>query len=169
MLKRQFALLTAVAMTALLGLLSPTTAAFADAPTRSSMQKIVLPAEDVTVASSPDCSEVGSWGKIRYQVCQRWNCDSKNCYHRGFLGLVNKAESRRVVDWKMAHQVDGGEWWDDGQGTVPLAALEAKEGIFSPITYFESCGITVVRRLAIRYDSAGWSPYVYVTSRMPCV
>ena len=153
MIKKQLALLVALVLAALFGLVSPGAAV----------------ARDVAVASSPDCSSTEGWGKIRYQVCQRWNCDSAHCNHRGSLGLINTATSARTVEWRMVHQVAGNPTeWEDGRDTVRLGPGEQRT-IFAPTSYHERCGIWVTRRLAIRYDSAGWSPYIAVTSSMPCV
>jgi hypothetical protein len=156
MVKRTLALLVGLVLTALFGLVSPGAA-------------VAAPAGEVAVAASPDCSGTGSWGKIRYQVCQRWNCDSTHCYHRGYLGLINTATSARTVEWWMVHQVAGSSTeWRDGRESVRLEAGQQKT-IFTDPTYHESCGITVTRKLWIQYDSAGWSPPLAVTSPMPCV
>lgn len=62
----------------------------------------------MVAAVSPKCSGTASWGKIRYQVCFRWNCDSTKCNVLGYLGLINTATSARTVNWDLDYALDGG-------------------------------------------------------------
>lgn len=129
-----------------------------------------LPLTARTAAASPVCSGTEGWGKIAYQVCVRYNCDSDSCLSRGYLGLVNRATSARTVHWELDTSLyfDGTEpIYDDG-GSVTLAAGEQRT-IFSDYTYQEPCGSRTREWLRIQYDSAGWSPTISVSTLMPCV
>ncbi|WP_370964082.1 hypothetical protein [Amycolatopsis sp. cg9] len=120
-------------------------------------------------AASPVCSGTAGWGKIAYQVCVRYNCDSDSCLSRGYLGLVNRATSARTVHWELDTSLyfDGTEPIFDDGGSVTLAAGEQRT-IFSDFTYQEPCGSRTREWLRIRYDSAGWSPTISVSTLVPC-
>ncbi|MEU0794091.1 hypothetical protein ABZ342_28825 [Amycolatopsis sp. NPDC005961] len=190
MLKRRFVLLTAICAVSILGTVSPATAAGrstsdtgtspsvarlqvaqpGSAPTKSATRSVATPVTAATTAASPVCSGTEGWGKIRYQVCVRYNCDSADCFSRGYLGLINTATSSRTVNWILYTSVapDGTEPVLDGRGTVTLAAGK-QQTIFSPTTWPSPCNIRTTEWLTVQYDSAGWSPAINVSTLMPCV
>jgi hypothetical protein len=118
-------------------------------------------------AASPKCSGTASWGKILYQACFRYNCDSTSCNTRGYLGLINTATSARTVSWDL-DSAPNGIWRNDDTGQVTLAAGEQRT-IFStnPVSY--ECGIPFYESLRVLYDSAGWSSWVGTNDFMHCV
>lgn len=173
MMKRTFTMLLAVGMAALFGLLSPATAgaATAEAPTESKVRTVLI-SEDVTASSSPDCSTTKSWGKIRYQVCIRYNCDSTTCLIRGYLGLVNTAESPRTVDWLLnaSNDPDGNRNEYDDHGTFTLAAKQ-QVTIFADLPAWTSpCSWWDSEWLWVKYGGTDWSTEpAHVKSPTPCV
>ncbi len=165
MLKRTFALLMAVGVAALFGLLSPGAAvAASDVPPDPAM-RTVLPAADIGAAASPKCSATYSHGKIRYQVCIRYNCDSASCWVRGYFGLINTATGPRNVNWWLfATYADA----PDGNGRVSLAAGEQKT-TFAPLPGWHGpCDVWFREGLEINYDGTK-SPRIYVEEFLPCV
>ncbi|MFD9704632.1 hypothetical protein [Lentzea sp. NPDC059081] len=163
MLKRQFALVVAVVVAALFGVLSPGAAVAEPEPAPV--------AADLTAAASPQCSGTEGWGKIRYQVCIRWNCDSTSCLSRGYLGVINNATSARTVNWRLYTSSDsnGDQAVLDDTGTVTLAAAE-QQTIFADLPAWRSpCDWFNSEWLQVQYDSAGWSPLIRVKVFTSCV
>ncbi|WP_367129349.1 hypothetical protein [Saccharothrix sp. HUAS TT1] len=129
-----------------------------------------LVAVDAEILASPKCSGTEGHGKIFYQVCVRYNCDSDSCFHRGYLGLINNATSPRTVTWRLERDMDSQwiRWAPDDFGVATLAAGEQRT-IFSADTYESTCPITTKRRLMISYDSSGWSLPIEVSDLLACV
>lgn len=92
------------------------------------------------VMASPDCSGTASHGKIRYQVCFRYNCDSDSCLLVGYLGLINTATSARTVQWDLEGQLNAGTIGDDDNGSVTLAAGEQRTIDSRTVWDVRSCG-----------------------------
>lgn len=120
--------------------------------------------------SSPKCSGTAAHGKILYQVCVRYNCDSTACFHLGYLGLINTATSARTVTWDLDwSQTNLSYWIDDDSRSVTLAAGQQKT-IESNYSYRTTpCDFTGQRRLRVGYDSSGFSPFIQVSDFMACV
>ena len=121
-------------------------------------------------ATSPKCSGTATWGKIRYQVCFRYNCDSRNCIARGYLGLINTATSARTVTWQLDYWWLDGRIWPDDTDTVTLAAGEQRTIFSDQSDQYWQCGAHTqrVEYLKVRYDSAGWSPTISATDTLFC-
>ncbi|WIX97983.1 hypothetical protein QRX60_28330 [Amycolatopsis mongoliensis] len=118
--------------------------------------------------ASPKCSGTLSHGKIRYQVCFRWNCDSTKCNVLGYLGLINTATSARTVKWELDYGIDGGPYNDDSDGTAVLAAGEQR-------TIYPAAGrqtrlcVRNEENLQISYDSTGWSIAAITSETIGCL
>lgn len=111
------------------------------------------------------CSATYSHGKIRYQVCIRYNCDSTRCWVRGYFGLVNTATGPRNVDWWLFRTYSDAP---DGNGEVPLAAGQQKTTL-APEPRLVPCNVWDREGLEIDYDSGPHSPRIYVEVFLPCV
>lgn len=142
MLKRTLALLTLLCT--------------AFAPSLLFSAAMAAPAAPLAAVASPKCSGTLSHGKIRYQVCFRWNCDSTKCNVLGYLGLINTATSTRTVKWELDYDLDGGTYHDDGEGTAVLAAGEQRT-IYSAVGHQTQLCVRNEESLQISYDSTGWS------------
>lgn len=128
-------------------------------------------ANPVDIQSSPKCSGTGNWGKIRYQVCFQYNCDSTRCFARGYLGLINTATSSRTVYWELRFKGLDGILYNDDSGVASLAAGQQRT-IYSDSSFqYEPCGARTqhTEYLRVNYDSAGWSPYVSTNDTLYCV
>lgn len=163
-----FAVLVCTALT--VGFLSPAAAA-ADVANPTAIAAPTAPAtadDDVTIMSSPTCSTTEGWGKIKYQVCFRYNCDAVSCLKLGYLGVINTATSARTVNWELWAADTYNDWRVDDRGAVTLQAGQ-QQTIFADLSIRTACDINAFEALTIQYDSAGWSPYLYANDFMACV
>ncbi|MGW6447562.1 hypothetical protein [Lentzea sp. NPDC055074] len=169
MLKRTFALLTALGLAALLGLLSPSTAMAEVAPEPAAVFT-VQPSEGLSVAASPVCSATKSYGVIRYQACFRYNCDSDSCFRKSYIGLINTADSPRAVRYRIFGSTDanGDVSFMEVDETVTLAAGQQKT-IFSPGSWENPCGWYASAWLHVKYGSSPWSAAAQAKGFMACV
>jgi hypothetical protein len=146
--------------------LGPASAASA-APPPAAAEATASPSGGVAVLASPKCSGTAGHGKIRYQVCFRYNCDSGFCNTLGYLGLVNTATSARTVTWRLEKFTVDLEDPDDS-GTATLAAGEQRT-IYSRHPGRIPCDTVYIAELAIKYDSTGYSPEISVSDFASCV
>ncbi|WP_372660175.1 hypothetical protein [Amycolatopsis kentuckyensis] len=144
MLKRTLTMFTLLCTALAPSLLFSATVAHASAPG----------AAPLAVAVSPKCSGTLSHGKIRYQVCFRWNCDSTKCNVLGYLGLINTATSARTVEWQLDYKIDGGFYYHDSNGTAVLAAGEQRT-IYPAVGRQTQLCVRNEENLQISYDSTG--------------
>lgn len=127
-------------------------------------------ATDAGVLASPKCSGTVAHGKILYQVCVRYNCDSDSCFHRGYLGLINTATSARTVTWDLDWStLNLPSWYNDDTGVVTLAAGQQRTILSDYTVETTPCGFTAQRRLSVGYDSSGMSPFISVSDFLACV
>jgi hypothetical protein len=117
------------------------------------------PGRSAAAPESAKCGKTESWGKIRYQVCMEFYCDSGFCDEFPYIGLINTATSPRTVNWNL--------YYGDQNGTVTLKAGEQRT--LYPDGWVLECGHTYDEYLAVKYDSAGWSPWASVSAVLPCV
>lgn len=129
---------------------------------------MAAPAAPLAAVASPKCSGTLSHGKIRYQVCFRWNCDSTKCNVLGYLGLINTATSTRTVKWRLSYSIDDGFRYDDGDGSAVLAAGEQR-------TIYPAAGrqtrlcVRNEESLQISYDSTGSSLAAITSEYIGCL
>jgi hypothetical protein len=158
MLKRTLALLALLCTALAPSLLFSATVAHATTPDR------VAPA----AVASPKCSGTLSHGKIRYQVCFRWNCDSTKCNVLGYLGLINTATSARTVKWHLHHGIDGGPYSLDDEGSARLNAGEQRT-IYSTNPRQTRLCVRNEENLQVDYDSSGWSLAAITSEFIGCL
>ncbi|VVJ22901.1 Uncharacterised protein [Amycolatopsis camponoti] len=129
------------------------------------------PRSGESVSSSPKCSSTGTYGVLRYQVCFRYNCDSKSCNTWAYLGIVNNATTPRSVDWHLTYSTSynpGVYTWDDS-GTNSIAATD-QQTIFSGRSWHHYyCNFRHNEQLIVQYGSADWSPEVVASDYLACV
>ena len=121
----------------------------------------------MVAAVSPKCSGTASWGKIRYQVCFRWNCDSTKCNVLGYLGLINTATSARTVNWDLDYALDGGAFNNDDSGAVRLNAGEQRT-IYSANARQTRLCVRNEERLMIDYDGT-LSTAIFASETIGCL
>jgi hypothetical protein len=110
----------------------------------------------VAAVASPKYSGTLSHGKVRYQVCFRWNCDSTKCDVLGYLGLITTATSARTVKWKLDYGIDVGPYSHDEEGSARLNAGEQRT-IYSTKGRQTRLCVRNEENLQVDYDSTGWS------------
>ncbi|MFJ7217381.1 hypothetical protein [Amycolatopsis sp. NPDC098790] len=122
----------------------------------------------LAAAASPKCSGTLSHGKIRYQVCFRWNCDSTKCNVLGYLGLINTATTARTVKWQLDYSIDGGAYIHDSAGSVRLAAGEQRT-IYPDAGRQTRLCVRNEENLQVDYDGTGWSIAAITSEFVGCL
>jgi hypothetical protein len=124
----------------------------------------------VGILASPKCSGTAGYGKIRYQVCFQYNCDSNSCNLWAYLGLINTATSARTVAWDMDSRLQTGALGHDDDGFATLAAGEQRT-IFSDRSWdVQACGghVQWTQYLVVKQGSADWSPQISAVDTLFC-
>jgi hypothetical protein len=117
----------------------------------------VLSAESAAaVPASPLCGGTTSHGKIVFQSCIRFNCDSTGCYMRSIMGVINKASGPRTVEWQTFFG-DDGHVYTDGNGQITIPAGEQRTVVGEAIHWRNCGGIPAQAAGRVKYDSTGWS------------
>jgi hypothetical protein len=155
MFKRTLALLTLLCTAFAPSLLFSATVAHAATP-------------DQVAVASPKCSGTLSHGKIRYQVCFRWNCDSTKCKVLGYLGVINTATSARTVKWQLDYGIDGGAYAHEDEGSARLNAGEQRT-IYSTNPRQTRLCVRNEENLQVDYDGTGWSIAAITSEFIGCL
>jgi hypothetical protein len=132
---------------------------------------VSAPRSGESVSSSPKCSGTGTYGVLRYQVCFRYNCDSKSCNTWAYLGIINNATTARSVDWHLTFSTSYNPsvyTWDDS-GTYSLPATSQKTIFSSSSFHHYTCNFRHNEQLIVQYGSADWSDEVVASDYLACV
>jgi hypothetical protein len=116
-----------------------------------------------SAAASPTCSGTYGFGKLKYQVCVRWNCDSTFCLMRAYGGIINTATGPRHVEWSI--------WDDRGVADDGRVTIQAGKQYTTPlgVEWRELCNSWKYHWMRVQYGgSGGWSPDIEVKTYMPC-
>jgi hypothetical protein len=129
------------------------------------------PAQAAPAVVGSICSAHSQWGAITYQVCFSYNSDSSGTLTQGYFGLINNATTPRTVTWVLAVTTSLGHNFTDDSGAITLSG-RGHAVVYSGFSWFISrCGYYYYyyyEWLKIRYDSAGWSPWIRAVKYLPC-